>query len=274
MTAKKHIDKKRVRQSFSRQAAVYDRAARVQKESAERLDFSLSLMDRAPARILDIGSGTGFLTALMVKRWPGAEITCCDFAHGMHLAARGKLKSGKVRYVTGDAEELPFSDQRFDLVVSNLSFQWVNSYTKSFREVLRVLEVGGELIFATFGRRTLQELHESYSEASVEIRNTGPEHLHQFPAVHEMGDGIAKIGFHDTMVNVDRLKEYYPSPEALLKSLKEIGAGNAVRSGEGMGASRKLLARMSEIYRERFSDEEGDIYATYEILFTRGVKRG
>ena len=270
---KRRIDKRRVKRSFSRRADSYGNLALVQAESAERLDFNLSLLDKAPEYLLDVGSGTGFLTDLLLKRWENAMVSCCDMSHGMNLRARKELHGRRVTFVTADAEDIPFRDSSFDMVVSNLAYQWVSSLPGAFREVMRVLRCEGEFIFATFGRRTLQELRDSYREAFMEVKGAEPEHFHLFPAVHELGDGLAKLGFEDAIINVDRLKERYDSPFDLLRSLRGIGAGNAFRS-EGMGlGGRMVMDRMYEIYRERYADGDG-VYATYEILFARGVKRG
>ena len=265
--------KKRIKKAFSSKALNYNKLALVQKESAERLDFNLSLIEKMPQAVLDVGSGTGFLTNLAAERWKEARIFCCDIAHGMNMVAKDDINNKRVSFTTGDAEDLPYGDESFDMVISNLSYQWAPSLAKAFKEVMRVLKPGGEFLLATFGRRTLQELRETYSDAFKEIKGEEPEHLHLFPAVHELGDGMAKLGFHDTIMSADRLKEYYSNSFALLKTLKGIGAGNAYRS-ESMGlGSRKVLERMNEIYRERYSDGD-EVFATYEILFARGVKKG
>ena len=77
MSQKKIIDKARVQEAFSRQARVYEEHAALQKESAERLDFNLSLVETPPKAVLDVGSGTGFLTALAADRWPDAHLFGC-----------------------------------------------------------------------------------------------------------------------------------------------------------------------------------------------------
>ncbi|MBE9535999.1 MAG: methyltransferase domain-containing protein [Proteobacteria bacterium] len=272
MSEKKTIDKGRVKAAFSRQAPVYEEHAALQKESAERLDFNLSLVETSPKTVLDVGSGTGFLTALAAKRWPDAHLFGCDLSHAMNCVSSEKLASVGCDFVTGDAEGLPFADGSFDLVTSNLAYQWVNSFPKAFKEVMRVLRPGGEFIFATFGRRTLQELRESYADACNALAEAEPDYFHFFPAVHQLGDGLAKLGFENALVNVDRLKEFYPGPRELLRSLKNIGAGNAVSGSSAKGASKKLFHRMEEAYRDKFSHGD-DIYATYEILFARGTKR-
>ena len=272
-TLKKKIDKERVKRSFSRRAGSYNKLALVQAESAERLDFNLSLLEKRPQSLLEIGSGTGFLTDLVAGRWSEASIFCCDVAHNMNLKARDNLDNQRIMFLTGDAEDIPCKDSSFDMLVSNLAYQWVSSLPKAFREVQRVLKNDGEFIFATFGRRTLQEMREAYGEAYLEIKGSEPEHFHLFPAVHELGDGLAKLGFEDAIITVDRLKERYDSSFHLLRSLKGIGAGSALRpSGMGLG-NRRVLEKMDEIYREKFGQGEG-VYATYEILFARGVKRG
>lgn len=270
---KKKINKERVKRSFSRRVASYNELALVQAESAQRLDFNLSLLEKSPRNLLDIGSGTGFLTDLVAKRWKETSIYCCDVAHDMNIKARNDLANRRIRFLTGDAEDIPCKDASFDMVVSNLAYQWVSSLPRAFKEVKRVLKNEGDFVFATFGRRTLQEMREAYIEAYMEIKGSEPEHLHLFPAVHELGDGLAKLGFEDAMISVDRLKEKYAGPLELLKNLKGIGAGNAFRpSNTGLGG-RRVMERMDEIYREKFSVSDG-VYATFEILFAKGVKRG
>jgi len=269
---KKIIDKERVKRAFSRQAPFYDQNALLQKEAAGRLDFMLSLVEPEPDDVLDIGSGTGFLTSLALKRWDKAKINCCDVAHGMNVVAADKLDLERVNLLTGDAESLPYKERSFNAVISNLAYQWINSFSGAFKEAGRVLKKDGQLIFSTFGRRSLQELREAYSEAFEEIKGDEPAHFHLFPAIHQLGDGISKLGFEDVTVNADRIKEVYNSPMKLLENLKNIGAGNAMGSDDKGLGRRKILKRMEEIYRERFSHGEG-IYATFEILFVRAVRR-
>jgi malonyl-CoA O-methyltransferase len=266
-------DKERIKRAFSKKATAYHQTALVQQESAERLDFNLSLSEKKPAKVLDLGSGTGMLTGLVADRWRDASIFCCDIAHGMNLEARNNLGTASVKLLTGDAEELPYKDASFDMVVSNLAFQWVPSLPKLFKEVKRVLKDSGEFIFTTFGRRTLQELREAYAEAYESERAESPQHLKLFPAIHQLGDGLAKNGFEDAMVNADRLKEVYPDSFALLKSLQDIGAGGAFQTKNmGLGG-RTILKKMDHIYADRFSEGDDGVYATFEILFARGVKR-
>lgn len=272
MSTKKTIDKNRVREAFSRQASVYEEHAALQKESAQRLDFNLSLLETSPKKVLDVGSGTGFLTAMAAKRWPQAQLIGCDLSHAMNCVSSEKLLSSRCSFITGDAEVLPFAEGSFDLVTSNLAYQWVNSFPKAFKEVMRVLRPGGEFIFATFGRRTLQELRESYTDACNTLGETEPDHFHFFPAVHQLGDGLGKIGFENALVSVDRIKEYHRGPRELLRSLKNIGAGNAVSTGSARKSSKKFFHLMEEAYRAKFSEGD-DVYATYEILFARGTKK-
>ena len=91
--------------------------------------------------------------------------------------------------------------------------------------------------------------------------------------MHDLGDGVDMLGFQDVLVNVDRIREGYADAFELLRNLREIGASNAFRrDGKGLG-SRRVLERMKEIYGEKFVGERG-VFATYEILFARGVKGG
>ena len=59
----------------------------------------------------------------------------------------------------------------------------------------------------------------------------------------------------------------------LIRSMQDIGAGGAFQTKNmGLGG-RKIFKKMDDIYVDRFADTDG-VYATFEILFARGVKRG
>jgi ubiquinone/menaquinone biosynthesis C-methylase UbiE len=100
-----------------------------------------------PRAVLDIGCGTGSLLRLAAARFPAAQLCGVDPAEQMLRVANGSLGGEpRVRLVGAPAEQLPFDDAAFDLVVSSNSFHhWIDQGS-GIREIGRVLAPGGCLV--------------------------------------------------------------------------------------------------------------------------------
>jgi SAM-dependent methyltransferase len=103
-----------------------------------------ALEGEAPGRVLDIGCGTGQLTARLARVFPDALLVGCDFSHGMLQHARARsLRPG---WVQGDAGRLPFADASFGAVVSTEAFHWFPAPDEALAEFRRVLAPRGRLL--------------------------------------------------------------------------------------------------------------------------------
>lgn len=110
-------------------------------------DAVVSSLRRGRIRqVLDIGCGTGQLATRLQEDLPGVRVVGCDFSAGM--LARAAARSGRVRWVRGDAGRLPFDDGSFDAVVSTEAFHWFPNQPAALREFHRVLRPGGRLLLA------------------------------------------------------------------------------------------------------------------------------
>lgn len=126
---------------FDRLAPTWDRRTMTQQRMAP-LEAAVAGIDREPARILDLGTGTGAAAFWLAERYPGASVIGVDMAEQMVAEARAKLPSElreRVRFELADASALPFSDGEFELVVQV-------SAPAFFAETVRVLMPGGHLI--------------------------------------------------------------------------------------------------------------------------------
>jgi ubiquinone/menaquinone biosynthesis C-methylase UbiE len=100
----------------------------------------------SPARVLEIGTGTGSGAALLKARFPQAEVTGVDLSPEMIRIAQAKVPG--VTFEPADASRLPFADRSFDLIVQN-------NVPVYFAEMARVLAPGGRvLITSTIGPAT------------------------------------------------------------------------------------------------------------------------
>ncbi len=265
------IDRQRVRRSFDSQANEYDRHAIVQKRVLDRFVRLLSAVPEQ-GTILDIGSGTGVLLEKLAVSYPGAQLVGLDMAIGMGLAARERLAgNSRVRFVTADAEYLPFTPASVDLVVSTSTFQWLESLEPALNEITRVLRPGGRFCFALFGRETLFELRDSYRLAVETAGNGGSDRTHTFKDVEHVRTALRLAGLDEEYLASELEIETHPDVPHLLRSIRRIGAGNAVRSTVRGLAERRVMLTMMELYRTEFGNENG-IPATYEVIYGVGRK--
>lgn len=261
------IDRNRVRVSFDRHASEYDLHAGVQKLVIARIGELLLELGIEPCRVLDIGSGTGMLLRCLSALCPHASLVGLDLSFAMCLAARaGQPESPSLSLLTGDAEALPFLDQAFDLIVSTSTFQWLGDLGRVFSETFRVLAPEGRLLFAMFGEKTLFELRGSYRQAWEMSGRGTEERTHTFPFLAEVGTVLDRTGFSDLRLFSEREVEFHRDVPALLRSLRSIGAGNAVPVQSRGLSERRVMVEMMETYR-REHGADGLIPATYEVIY-------
>jgi ubiquinone/menaquinone biosynthesis C-methylase UbiE len=99
--------------------------------------------------VLDVACGTGVLAreaALRVR--PGGTVTGLDRNDGMLAVAR--RKAPEIEWRHGQAEALPFADDRFDAVVSQFGLMFFEDRVLALAEMWRVLKPGGRLAVAVW----------------------------------------------------------------------------------------------------------------------------
>jgi malonyl-CoA O-methyltransferase len=249
-------DKPKVAESFGRAAAKYDRAAQLQHRVGEQLLDSLS---GHPSRIVDLGCGTGYHSAQLQQRFPKAHITGVDLSPGMLAYAESKHGTAGLNWLCGDAEALPLSSGSQSLIFSNFALQWCGQLRRLARELFRVLEPQGQLVFAVPGPDTLLELRQAWAQVDGDI------HVNHFASLSHWEEAFASAGFCRINLKSHRLAEQHQSVRALLLELKEVGAHN-----NNIGKSAKMTGkqRLKALYNayEQYRLPNGEIPATWEII--------
>jgi ubiquinone/menaquinone biosynthesis C-methylase UbiE len=166
----------RVRGYFSDRARGWDERTRAgSAEYLAPLASAVLQVSPAPERILDVGCGTGEGTLFLAREFPQARVRGVDLSAEMierAVAKTGLDPEGRVAFKVGDAADLPYPDESFDLVA-------LLNMPPFFDEIVRVLRPGGSVIVAsTFGDETPfytppKLLHWKFAQRGVEQVEAG-----------------------------------------------------------------------------------------------------
>ena len=260
-------DKHLVRLHFSTNAGNYDLYAHIQKKMASSLvEFADLRKEDPPGSVLDVGSGTGYLTELLIGLFPNARVTAVDIAPGMIEQAKRKFTGHRIKFQCADAEEMSLGEN-YDLIASNASIQWFNDTPRTLDKLYSALADKGTLCFSTFGSLTFSELHQSYSKA---VRNLGLEgHRRPGQSFYTLDElqkiceplvrsrGEMRCGEAFEYMYFDSVKDFFTS-------VRKIGANNSNK--EYIHKNPALIKELIDVYETDF--REGDkIKVTYHCLY-------
>ena len=168
-------------------------------------------------------------------------------------------KNSELDFILSDAENMPFKNNKFDLIVSSFTLHWCDEVEKIFYDVQRFLKDKGLFLFSTVGPSTLQELRAKYLSIDNE------EHTNIFSDMHLYGDSLLKYGFHDPVMDTEKIVIEYTSFRDVLDSLKKTGA-NTVIGQESKFISKSSYQKLSENYPTNKANNR--LPVTYCLLYT------
>jgi len=270
--AAQFVDQRQVRRNFARAAAAYDGAAVLQREVGSRMLERLDYVRIEPQRVLDLGCGTGASLTALHERYPKAQLIGADLSEAMLHAGRGQrsrlrwllpfLRGSQSPLAVVDAAAMPFKSASVGLLWSNLMLHWLDDPLPALREMHRVLEVDGLLMFSTFGPDTLKELRTSFGDGYV--------HTQRFADMHDFGDMLVSCGFADPVMDMEVLTMTYGSLDDLFRDLRQSGAGCAMQGRRHGLMGRSAWQQMRAAYEQLA--KEGRLPATFEVVYGHAWK--
>ncbi len=209
----------------------------------------IDLLDPKPGeRVLDVGCGTGTLTAQLAER--GCTVVGVDASEEM--LARARLEHPGLDVRLGDATDLGF-DREFDAVFSNATLHWVRPPEAAVASMAASLKPGGRLVVEFGGHGNVAELYGALSDAIREIAGVNVRNDKFFPTIGEYAGLLEQGGFEvSSALLFDRPT---PLPAGVQTWWRMFGVD--MLSAVPEAARGEVLDRAEELARPVLHDDAG-----------------
>ena len=232
------------------------------EKTCEELIERLAAVMRPFQRVIDVATPADHLVRAMAGLSQQRQIT--------RLSPLPEPANDKWNNVEGDAEELPFTPRSFDLAISALALHSVNDLPGALVQIRRLLAADGLFLGCMIGGQTLQELRAAFAEAETEIRGGASPRVAPFADLRDLGGLLQRAGFALPVTDADTFTVRYDTMFALMADLRAMGATNNLVERSRQFLRRNVVMRAADIYASRFSDADGRVRATFEILWMSG----
>jgi SAM-dependent methyltransferase len=231
----------------------------VAREITERV----SLMLRSFPLALDLGAYHGLLGRMVAELPSVSEMIYAESAFTLAaLCPRPALVC--------DEDLLPFKEASLNLIISGLALHRVNDLPGALIQIRRALSPDGLFMAGLLGARSLIELRQALIEAEAETEGGASPRVAPFADVRDYGGLLQRAGFALPVADSEVLKVPYASPRDLMREIRVLGGGNVLAVRSKAPLPRRTLDRAEATYRERHGTPQGDITATFEIVYLSG----
>jgi len=210
-------------EGFSKAAESYDAAVRHNIAGSERL--VMSLPDGDYARVLDVGCGTGFSSAAMIRRFDVSTIVGVDPAEGMldvFTAKLGEFPDVRVELRAEDVMQMSVADGDFDAVISAMALHWFPDKPGAVVRMARALRPGGVMGILTAGRGGEDAWRELLERIGAPAAWTGWFAENQRD-VDEIAADLRAAGLEPIDVWMERRRRATP-PDAFMARTRSVAA--------------------------------------------------
>ncbi|MBV0900097.1 MAG: methyltransferase domain-containing protein [Wolbachia endosymbiont of Fragariocoptes setiger] len=240
------LKKKFIKSNFDRASSSYDRVAFIQKLCATRLVSYLKkyFPEFYPHSILDLGTGTGYVTEILFNFFPQSKFILNDLSFDMLIKAQEKLVNKEVEVILADMEEQNFSFH--NLVISNLALQWVNNLNNVIRRFYKNSDV---FAFSCLLDGTFNEWSQIFLESFLPIPT------YQYPLKQELESYLLSLKPSKYFFDSQEFKLKFSSSSEFIKYLKDLGANHSSHK-----ISLAELKKIITTYKDEFC-------ITYKVFF-------
>ncbi len=222
-------------------------------------------------RVLDVGCGTGVVTRAAASRVePGGRVIGLDLNEAMLRVAR--RVSPRLDFRHGDAASLPFPDQSFDVVLSQMALMFFPDPGRSLAEIGRVLRPGGTAAVLVPGPLEHQPGFAPFVASAA--RHVGPDALNLLTTYFTCGDAerltgrLAATGLREIQVSARSGWYRAPSAEAMVRTeVDSTPLGQRIDEGTYRRLRYDAIEALTAFIRA-----DGTFAAPFECLVATGHK--
>ena len=151
-----------------------------------------------------------------------------------------------------------------------LSLHWTNDLVGALIQIRQALKPDGLFLGALFGGGTLAELRQCLTQAEAELLGGAGLRVSPFADVLDGAALLQRAGFALPVADLDRVTVRYASALELIRDVRAMGESNVLVDRARRPLTRPILARTAQIYHERFSESDGRVRATFDIVTLTG----
>jgi SAM-dependent methyltransferase len=172
--------------------------------------------------------------------------------------------------ILAEEDLLPFGGNSFDLIYSALNLHTVNDLPGALAQMKHCLKPDGLFIAAMMGGETLYELRSILQQAELETLSGLSPRVAPFADMPQMGNLMQRAGFNLPVIDSEKVTVTYDNIFKLMKDLRLMGENNSLKARYNKFTPRSFFARADELYKQYFSEENGKITATFDVIFLIG----
>lgn len=164
--------------------------------------------------------------------------------------------------------------QAAEALVALFAAEATNDPVGTLVDCRNALAPDGLFIAAMLSGDTFCELRHAWAMAETELYGGASPRVAPFGGVRDLGGLLQRAGFAMPVADTERLTVRYADPLALMREIKAMGWSNALTRRSRRPATRTLLLKAADRYRERYADADGRVRATIEICWLTGWEPG
>ncbi|MBA5723574.1 methyltransferase domain-containing protein [Candidatus Liberibacter sp.] len=229
---------------------------------AKEIAFRLSMMKITFENALELHGGTGIVGHLCMETKKILHLTRSEIS--------SKFSCQNSEVLVSPIEKIPSLSQPVDLVLSPLNLHVINDILGMLLQINHILKPGGLFLAAIPGIGTLSELRKALLKAETELTGGGSPRVIPFMDIKGTGDLVQKAGFTSSVIDQDNYTVHYKSMSHLMHDLRKMGMTNPLLHRSRKPPRKSLFTRAAKIYAEENSSTNGDIIASFSIIYITG----